>query len=481
MAASIPDDIFFASITEINQKLKAKEFSAVELAKAFCGRLEQLGPRYNALALSLRDKAVKAAKDVDGDLKRERYRGPLQGIPFGAKDLLAYAKHPTTWGAKPYAGQVFDYDATVLKKLIKGGGILAGKLAMVELAGGPSYRYASASLTGPGLNPWDPTRWSGGSSSGSGIAVAAGLVTYALGSETSGSILTPAAFCGVTGLRPTYGLVSRHGAMALSWTLDKIGPLCRSAEDCGLVLHEIAGADGEDPASAGKSFYYAPQFARDLKEVKVGFAPIDFAEWADPAGRPDFAKAIETVRSLGVQLVETKLPEFPYGPVIGTIISSEASSIFEPLIQSGNVDQLADQKQIAGLKAGLEITAKDYLKAMRIRSLMQEGMRTLFDDIDVLLAPSRLAPAPKITQPLDRPSSDRPTPKERGLTALIPAGNLAGLPALSLPCGFADGMPIAIQLVGRPFSENLLLTLGKFFQEKTDWHKRRPGASEPRA
>jgi aspartyl-tRNA(Asn)/glutamyl-tRNA(Gln) amidotransferase subunit A len=481
MAASIPDDIFFASITEINQKLKAKEFSAVELTKAFCARLEQLGPRYNALALGLRDKAVKAAKDVDGDLKRERYRGPLQGIPFGAKDLLAYAKHPTTWGAKPYAGQVFDYDATVLKRLIKGGAILTGKLAMVELAGGPSYRYASASLTGPGLNPWDPTRWSGGSSSGSGIAVAAGLVTYALGSETSGSILTPAAFCGVTGLRPTYGLVSRHGAMALSWTLDKIGPLCRSAEDCGLVLHEIAGADAEDPATAGKSFYYAPQFARDLKEVKVGFAPVDFAEWADPAARPDFAKAIETVRSLGVQLVETKLPEFPYGPVIGTIISSEASSIFEPLIQSGNVDQLADQKQIAGLKAGLEIPAKDYLKAMRIRSLMQEGLRTLLDDIDVLLAPSRLAPAPKITQPLDRPSSDRPTPKERGLTALIPAGNLAGLPALSLPCGFADGMPIAIQLVGRPFSENLLLTLGKFFQEKTDWHKRRPALSEPRA
>src|SRR5579863_5783489 len=317
MAASIPDDIFFASITEINQKLKAKEFSAVELAKAFCGRLEQLGPRYNALALSLRDKAVKAAKDVDGDLKRERYRGPLQGIPFGAKDLLAYAKHPTTWGAKPYADQVFDHTASVLTRIQKRGGLLTGKLAMVELAGGPSYRYASASLTGPGLNPWDNTRWSGGSSSGSAIAVAAGLVTYALGSETSGSILTPSSFCGVTGLRPTYGLVSRHGAMALSWTLDKIGPLAHSAEDCGLVLQTIAGADGDDPASAGKSFYYAPQFARDLKEVKVGFAPIDFAEWADPAARPDFAKAIETVRSVGVQLVETRLPEFPYGPVIG--------------------------------------------------------------------------------------------------------------------------------------------------------------------
>src|ERR1700683_98466 len=431
---SISDDIFFAGITEINQKLTKKEFSAAELARAFCERLETIGPRYNALALSLRKTALSEAKDVDGDIKRERLRGPLQGIPFGAKDLLSYAKHPTTWGAQPYAGQVFDYTAGALKRIQKRGGLLTGKLAMVELAGGPSYRYASASLTGPGLNPWDTSRWSGGSSSASAIAVAAGLVTYALGSETSGSILTPSAFCGVTGLRPTYGLVSRHGAMALSWTLDKIGPIARSAEDCGLVLHEIAGADAADPASAGKSFYYAPQFARDLKEVKVGFAPVDYAEWADPAARPDFTKALETVRSLGVQMVETKLPDFPYGPTIGTIISSEAAPIFEPLIQSGKVDELADQKQIAGLKAGLEIPAKDYLKAMRIRSLMQEALRALFDDIDVLLAPARLTPAPKITQPLDRPSSDRPTPKERGLSALIPAGTLAGLPALSLSC-----------------------------------------------
>src|ERR1700694_5337001 len=266
--ASIPDDIFFATITEINQKLKAKEFSVVELTRAFSDRLESLGPRYNARALSLRHQAHRAAKDIDGDLKRERYRSPVQGIPFGAKDLLSYEKEPTTWGARPYAGQVFDYTATPLKKLGKIGAVLLGKLAMVELAGGPSYRYATASLTGPGLNPWDRTRWSGGSSSGSGIAVAAGLVTFALGSETSGSILTPAAYCGITGLRPTYGLVSRHGAMALSWTLDKIGPLCRSAEDCGLVLQAIAGADNDDPASAGKSFYFAPQVARALKEIR---------------------------------------------------------------------------------------------------------------------------------------------------------------------------------------------------------------------
>lgn len=470
----ITDDIFFASITEINQKLKAKEFSAVELAKAFSDRLETLGPHYNALALSLRQEAHRAAKDVDDDMKRDRTRGPLQGIPFGAKDLLAYAKHPTTWGAKPYAGQTFDYTATVLKKLSKHGSLLMGKLAMVELAGGPSYRYASASLTGPGLNPWDPTRWSGGSSSGSAIAVAAGLVTFALGSETSGSIVTPSAFCGITGLRPTYGLVSRHGAMALSWTLDKIGPLCHSAEDCGLVLEAIAGGDGDDPGSAGKSFYYAPAFARDLKELQVGYAPVDFDEWVDPAARADYAKALETLRSLGVQLTEVKLPEFPYGPVISTIISSEAAAIFEPLIQSGQVDQLADQKQIAGLKAGLEISAKDYLKAMRIRGLMQEAFRDVFAISDVLIAPARTTPAPKIAQALDRPLADRPVPSNPGFSALIPAGNLAGLPALSLPCGFANGMPMAIQLVGRPFAENELLSIGKAFQERTDWHKRRP-------
>jgi aspartyl-tRNA(Asn)/glutamyl-tRNA(Gln) amidotransferase subunit A len=477
--SSISDDIFFAGIAEIHQKLAKREFSAVELARAFCDRLETIGPRYNALALSLRKDVLRDAKEVDGDIKRDRLRGPLQGIPFGAKDLLAYAKHPTTWGAKPYADQVFDYTANVLQRIQKHGGLLTGKLAMVELAGGPGYRYASASLTGPGLNPWDPMRWSGGSSSGSAIAVAAGLVTYALGSETSGSILTPSAFCGVTGLRPTYGLVSRHGAMALSWTLDKIGPICRSAEDCGLVLEAIACADYGDPSSAKKSFYYTPQFARDLKDVRVGYAPVDFDEGVNPAARTDYAKALETIRSLGVQITEAKMPEFPYGAVIGTIISSEGSAIFEPLIKSGQVDQLADQHQIAGLKAGLEIPAKEYLKAMRIRALIQEAFRDLLSTIDVLIAPARFDPAPPITQPLDRPAGSRPAPATRGLTALIPAGNLAGLPALSLPCGFANGMPMALQLVGSPFSENMLLAIGKTFQDRTDWHKRRPPLKEP--
>jgi aspartyl-tRNA(Asn)/glutamyl-tRNA(Gln) amidotransferase subunit A len=233
-------------------------------------------------------------------------------------------------------------------------------------------------------------------------------------------------------------------------------------------MEAIAGAEYEEPASAHKSFYYTPQFARDLKDVRVGFAPVDFNEGVDPAARGDYAKALETIRSLGVQVTEAKLPEFPYSAVIGTIISAEGSAVFEPLIKSGKVDELADQHQIAGLKAGLEIPANEYLKAMRIRELIRTAFHDLLSTVDVLVAPTRSDPAPKITQPLDRRATTQ------GLAALIPAGNLAGLPALSLPCGFANGMPMGLQLVGSPFSENMLLAIGKTFQERTDWHKRRP-------
>jgi aspartyl-tRNA(Asn)/glutamyl-tRNA(Gln) amidotransferase subunit A len=473
--ANLPD-VFFRSISELSAGLRAKEYSALELTRAFCDRLEKLGPRYNALALLLREQALRKARDVDDELKRERFRGPLQGIPYGVKDLLAVKGHPTTWGAKPFAGQVFPENAKVIQILEKAGAILVGKLAMVELAGGGGYRFASASLTGPGLNPWDRTRWSGGSSSGSAAASAAGLVTFALGSETSGSIVTPSAFCGVTGLRPTYGLVSRRGAMALSWTLDKIGPICRSVEDCALVLHEISGGDIEDAGSAGKSFTYAPQFARKPTEYTVGYAPVDFDAWTEPEARPPLQAALAAFKSLGVKMKEVELPDFPYGAITEMIVAAEGGSIFEDVIRDGRIDQLADRHQAAGLKAALEVPAVEYLRAMRVRSLVQAAMRTLFLDVDVLLAPSRLGVAPKVTEPLDG-GSVTARPASRGLSGIIPAGNLAGLPALSMPCGFAGSLPVGISLVGRPFYENQIVTLGRAFQSQTDWHKRRPPES----
>jgi aspartyl-tRNA(Asn)/glutamyl-tRNA(Gln) amidotransferase subunit A len=472
--AAIPNDVFFATVTELNARLKAKEFKDEDLIRAFAERLVQLGPRYNALALPLAQDAHRKAKLVDQELKIDRLRGPLQGIPYGAKDLLAYKGKPTTWGAKPYAGQVFDYNATVVDKLDAAGAVITSKLAMVELAGGGGYRYASASLTGPGLNPWDITRWSGGSSSGSATAVAAGLVTFALGSETSGSIVTPASYCGVTGLRPTYGLVSRHGAMALSWTLDKIGPLAHSAEDCGLVLQAIAGGDSKDPGSAGTGFYYSPQYMRPVKDLKIGYAAVDFADRAEESARPAFQAALAAIRDAGATLVETTLPKFPYGPILSTVLAGEQASSFEALISSGKVEELADRAQIAGLKASLELPAKDYLKAMRLRRLIQEQFRHLFTKVDVLLAPGRPGPATKIDLPLDRGGYQPPAGAPAGLQGIVQAGNLAGLPALVLPCGFAENLPVALQLVGAPFTENQLLAIGHDFQTRTDWHKRRP-------
>jgi aspartyl-tRNA(Asn)/glutamyl-tRNA(Gln) amidotransferase subunit A len=469
------EDIFFAPITDLSARLKKREFSAVELVKAFAERLEALGPRYNALALPLTKTALARAKDVDKEMKRERYRGPLQGIPFGAKDLLSVAGQVTTWGAKPYATQVFKNTATVLEKLDDTGALLIGKLSMVELAGGGGYRFPGASLTGPGLNPWDITRWAGGSSSGPASAVAAGLTPFALGSETSGSIITPSAYCGITGLRPTYGLVSRYGAMALSWTLDKIGPLCRTAEDCGLVLQAISGADAKDPGSAGKSFYYTPQFVPKLSDLKVGYSPADM-EWVDPGIRPVLDAAMRTLRESGVSLVETKLPDLPWGAMVSTIIGAEGASIFETLITSDKINDLADPRQVEGMKASLGIPATQYLKAMRVRTLAQREFRELFGKVDLLVGPSLYGVAPKAADPMDAPQPDRQQPQAQGMRSLIPAANIAGLPGVSFPCGFTSGLPVGLHVVGPAFRENTLLAVAREFQNRTDWHKRRPQA-----
>ena len=463
----------FASIRELNQALQSRQISSVELTSFFSKRLETYGPDYNALALSLRKPAHQTAKDVDDEFKRERFRGALQGIPYGAKDLLAVAGYPTTWGAKPYENQIFDYNATVIDRLRAQRAILIGKLSMVELAGGGGYSSASASLQGPGLNPWNKLYWSGGSSSGSGAAVAAGLVPYALGSETSGSILTPACFCGVTGLRPTYGLVSRHGAMPLSWTLDKIGIIARSAGDCALVLNAIAGRDDADPASAGKRFFHAPEFYPKLTDLKVGYAEIDFAEWPDEPLRPAFANALSVVKSIGVQMVPAQLPDYPYGPVIGAIIDSEAASVFEQLIRSGEVNQLADQSQIDGLRASLTYSAVDYLKAMRVRTQIQSSFRDLFSVLDLLVAPTRFSLPDRADRPFDETPPNRPSVKGVG-AGLVQAGNLCGLPAITIPCGFVMGLPVGLTIVGPPFFEHRVVALATEFQNRTNFHKQHP-------
>jgi len=477
-------DPLFATLGELRAGLRRRRFSAVELTQLALDRLATLGRRYNAVATILPDHALRAARNADRRLRRG-HGGPLTGIPYGAKDLLAARGAPTTWGAPSFARQVFPDDAAVIAALHQAGAVLTAKLAMIELAGGGGYRFPAASLQGPARNPWNPLHWSGGSSSGTGVAVAAGLVPFGIGSETSGSILSPSAACGVTGLRPTYGLVSRYGAMALSWTLDKLGPMCHSAEDCGLVLQAIAGPDPRDPGSAGRTFRLARR-PRAPAEIRVGYAPVDFDETAQPAVRDALQDAVRVVRGLGVRLRRVALPPLPIDSAARVIIRAEGSTVFQDLIESPRLAQLADHRQILGLLAGLEISARDYLNALRVRRLLQEAFARLFADVDVILAPSAMRPAIRIDEALDpewrparpgdrRPGAGTPFPPAEGNAALTPAGNLAGLPALSLPCGFSStGLPAAVQLVGRPFDEATLIDLGRAFQHATDWHRRRP-------
>lgn len=468
----------FATVAELRRALSAQEISSHELTNFFLHRLKKYGGQYNAVACLTEKRAHANASDADYDLKHGRVRedAGLKGIPYGAKDLLAVEGYPTTWGAPPFAEQKFAEDAAVIDKLDSSGAVLVAKLAMIELAGGGGYSSASASLQGPCKNPWNLQYWAGGSSSGSAAAVAAGLVPFAIGSETSGSIMTPASYCGLSGLRPTYGLVSRRGAMALSWTLDKLGVLARTADDCGIVLHEIAGGDEADPGSAHKSFYYTPRYYRDLQDLRIGFAEIDWAEWPDPALRPAYLSALSVIKSLGAPMVPTRLPEFPYGLLIGTIIDAEAASIFEPFIRDGTVNQLVDADQIAGLKASLAYLATDYLKAMRVRRQVQDGIQNLFAEVNLLVAPTNLSVPDRADQPFDQNEPQRPTTKGVG-RGLVQASNLAGLPAITIPCGFVNGLPIGLQIVGERFDENGVLALARAFQERTDFHKQHPNVA----
>src|SRR5712664_2866707 len=294
------EEIFYLSVSELAKRIESKKLSPVDLTQAYLDRSQKLGPRFNAYACLTPEIALDQAKAAEKEIHRGHYRGPLHGIPYAAKDLLAVKGPPATWGAKPYANQVFNYDATVIEHLNRVGAVMIGKAAMIELAGVIGYRFASASLQGEAKNPWDATCWTCGSSSGSGAIVAAGLAACAIGTETWGSIICPSSFCGVSGLRPTFGRVSRRGVMALSWSLDKLGPMARSAADCETILKAIGGHDPEDPYSADEP----PAPASDpasVKRMKVGFLRPDFTKGGDKSVGVAFEKALGDLEGAGVR------------------------------------------------------------------------------------------------------------------------------------------------------------------------------------
>jgi aspartyl-tRNA(Asn)/glutamyl-tRNA(Gln) amidotransferase subunit A len=466
----VNDDVLFASLRELGTRIRGKRLSPIALTEAYLDRLEKIGPRLGAVVTVMREPALKEARVADEEIRAGKYRGPLHGIPYGVKDLVATRGVPTTWGAQPYRKQVFDYDGTVVRRLREAGAILLAKLAMVELAGCFGYNNADASFTGPCRTPWNLAYWAGGSSSGSGSATAAGLVAFAIGSETSGSIITPAAYCGVSGLRPTYGRVSRHGAMALSWTLDKLGPLCRSADDCGLVLAAIAGRDRLDPTTTTRTLTY-PEPTRE-KGQRFRIAVIkDATQGCQPAVRQNFEGSLKVLEKFCQIADEVPFPDLPFGPVVSTIINAEGASALRDLLESGKAQELRDNNlKWAGYAASMTL-AVDYLQAMRVRVKMKKALDDLYAKYDALVAPSRSTVAYPIH--LD---FDKAYPGLRGGPPVIPAGNIAGQPALSVPNGFGpNNLPTGIQFTGRAWSEARLIAIAQAYQQATDWHTRRPG------
>ncbi len=457
------EELAFAPLPVLGAQLRSGAVSSVELTRFFLDRLDRFGPKYNCVVTLTRDLALEQARKADDELKAGHDRGPLHGIPFGAKDLLATRGIPTTWGAEPFRKRIIDRDAAVITRLRDAGAVLCAKLSMVELAGGMGYRQPNASLTGPGLNPWNLKKWSGGSSSGSGSAVAAGLVPFAIGTETWGSITNPASYCGLTGLRPTYGRVSRAGAMALAWTHDKIGPMAHSAHDCGVILNALAGPDPDDPSASERPYAYPPA-DNPGRPYKLAILK-DGVKDAQPEVRTNFERALKEFEKLG-SIDEIELPDLPFADVAVTIISAEGSAAFEEMFDSGSVLELTAPEDRVGGFGDTAILATEYLRAQRIRVKLARALDAFYAPFDAVLTVATAGAA----TPADGSHSDRFHAESLG-----GPGNVCGTPALVMPTGLTDdGLPTSIQLDGRAYSENRLLALGLAFQNATGWHQQHP-------
>lgn len=436
------DDLAFYSIGELAHLLKTEQITSAELTKFYLERLKKYGPVLESVITLTEDLALKQAAKADEEISAGNYKGLLHGIPYGAKDLLAVKNYKTTWGAEPYKEQMIDENAAVIQKLEEAGAILTAKLTMGALAWGDVW------FDGKTRNPWDTTQGSSGSSAGSAASVSAGLLPFAIGTETYGSIVSPSTVTGITGLRPTYGRVSRAGAMALSWTMDKIGPICRNAEDCAIVLNAIAGPDGKDQSVYDFPFNYNPNL--DIKKLRIGYLKDDFDSTYD--FKKNDSLALETFGKNGIRLIPVKLPKHNIYD-ISIMLSAEAAAAFDDLTRSGKDDLLVRQIKNAWpnvFRAARFIPAVEYINASRIRYLLIQDMAKLMDSVDVIIAPSW-----------------------NGDNLLLT--NLTGHPAIVVPNGFSEeGTPTSISFIGGLFEEGEIIAVGKAFQEMTEFHRKHP-------
>lgn len=435
------DSLAFYSVAELSALIRSRQISSVELTQFFLERLRKYGPQLHCVISLTEERALAQARKMDEELARGFYRGPLHGIPYGAKDLLAAAGYKTTWGAMPYKDQVLNYDAAVIERLDAAGAVLVAKLSLGALAWGDVW------FGGKTRNPWNTEQGSSGSSAGSASAVSAGLTPFAIGTETWGSIVSPSTVCGVTGLRPTFGRVSRYGAMALSWSMDKIGPICRNAEDCAIVFEAIRGRDERDPTTADAAFNYNHKL--DAKQLRVAYLEKDFE--GDYDFRANDSLVLDQLRRLGIKLIPISLPEVPD---ISFILSAEAAAAFDELTRSGRDDLLVRQVRQAWpntFRYSRFIPAVEYIQANRLRSAMIEEMHKTLKDVDVFIAPSWSG-------------------------GNLLRTNLSGHPCVVLPTGFDEGAPTSITFCGKLYGEAEVLKLAALFQANSDFHLKHPEA-----
>lgn len=468
----LSEETLFLTVRELGDLIRTRKLSPIELAEGYLARCERLGPKLNAYATLTRELAMRQARASEQEIASGHYRGPLHGVPYAVKDLVAVEGYPTTWGARPYAAQKFDFNATIIERLNQAGAVLIGKAAMIELAGGLGYSTGAASLTGPCKNPWNTDYWTCGSSSGSGAIVSAGLAPWALGSDTRGSIICPSAWCGVSGMRPSFGRVSRFGAMAIAWSMDKLGPMARSAEDCGIVLSVIAGHDPRDYDSLPPGvaeFKYAGEARSQAKPIRIGRLTNVWRE-TDPGLDSAVNDALKLLEKNGARVTDVEIPDGPYEEAAELTILMEAASAFRDLIASGRCAELADPVgQINGY-ASEQFSATDYLQVQRVRSFLQKQIDKLFDDFDVLATAGESSAASLLNGPPDEDSAGPIARRE-------PDGisSLCGLPAISVPCGFHQNkLPFGVQFIGRALNDRAVIEAAKLFQAHTDWHRQRP-------
>lgn len=450
------EDLAFATVPQLAELIRTRRITSTELTKMYLARLKNYGTKLLCVVTLTEDLALKQAAAADAEIKRGKYRGPLHGIPWGAKDLFATKGIKTTWGAEPYRDQVIDYDSTVVERLNEAGAVLVAKLSMGALAQGARW------FAGVTRNPWAPDEaqtGSSGSSAGPAAATAAGLVGFSIGTETLGSIVSPSSRCGVTGLRPTYGRVSRHGAMGLSWTMDKIGPMCRGVEDCAAALHAIYGPDGKDITVGDAPFNWNPD--TNISTLRIGYLKTEFD---GPSGggtgpppaqaeqrRALYKDALAVLEKAGAKLTPIELPKISAGS-LRFILSAEAAAAFDDITRDGRVNQLSGQSPNDWpntFRTSRFIPAVEYLRAQRVRTLLIREMEKLMSQWDVFVSPA--------------PGS-----------ASLLVTNLTGNPAVVLPCGFVNGLPIAIMFTGGVYDEVSPLRVALAFERATKWHTMHP-------